>query len=935
MYKVIKPDDIEFMPGAAPIPGTREVSQEDIEPMNPEETHATWQNIYKSARPYIQTALEGGGSVAGMALGSRVGRPIIGDALGYAAGAETLGLLDRSFGLDQEGSFGDKIKEAGARVSSGFEQAMGGQILGQVVGTGARMLGKNVGRLAGLVKRGVDRYKSEKTPMFSPVRIEGVRTAAGKTLSETRPQSTLAMSNRLEAEALEETMPGLKYTRGQKMGTPAALVLEDTLIRSGVKVPTAKALLTGEALSQTQKREAQNAILEYYSDKVDTGTVKSFMDNVFTGKNKLEIASTTAEKQARKSVEDLATKADTYTMGKQLSEIAHAKKKGSLAKATELYDKVPNIALKTKSLKTTIKDYVIDEDSLLEPRATKIVDLIKTHTDKPLINFQTLRKIRTRINRYTKAASSNPEDARQLKQLKELVNNSIDEGFTTKFDYTAARAKEAKESNKELMSSLVKRKALKADDWYRGTNISELEHIIDKKALPVGESFEGASGISAYKVTSGAPITMQGSYETMPVTIIGVKSQIEGAGKGVNEILVNPTTKPENLLYGINGTVYKYDEMVDFVKKYQAFSKVDEPAAASYKKASKYYREHAFKFKEGVIADVLTPGSRGEPSKIPYSKVGKHLFTKEGTKAYAMIAKKDPKAMKVLEDYANKDFYDTAYDPITDKLKPTAAFNWVNRNADTLDRLGMKDDFYGIARKIKTAKMSAEDLKDFVKPSTLSGKALISGPDELIKNVFSASKNMTETAAQLKQLVKTQPKAVQGLQQALSKHIIETSKITAEGFIGDFKVSFPRLDTQYKKYLPALKEVYKNAPKKLQALADVHKAFKLLHRDASSLVSAKASPYSMLTTLAKMGGAGSLKFPAVFAIKKITEKFSDRQIKQLLLRASFDPDYAMGLEYLFKSKTATSAKKSLDTFDGLMSRLTVYAAKRLKGEPDE
>ena len=318
MYKTIKPDDIEFMPGAAPIPGTREVMPEDIEQANPEETYNTWQNMYMGARPYLQTALEGGGAVVGAIAGGAVGKPITGDALGYAVGAEALDALDVSFGIKQAGTIGEEFAEAGQNIASGYTQAMGGQILGQTAATGARLIGKGASRLSNLIRRGVRQYKADRSPLFSPVRSESIRTAAGKTLAETRPQSTLAMANRYEAEALEEGMPGLKYTRGQKMGTPAALILEDTLIRSGVKVPTAKALLTGEALSQTQKREAQNAILEYYSDKVDTGAVKSFMDTVFTSKNKLEMAKTEAEKQVRKELETFAGKDDTHVIGEKL-----------------------------------------------------------------------------------------------------------------------------------------------------------------------------------------------------------------------------------------------------------------------------------------------------------------------------------------------------------------------------------------------------------------------------------------------------------------------------------------------------------------------------------------------------------------------------------------------------------------------------------------
>ena len=929
MYQQVKKDDIEFNTTLQ----YKEVDPNDIEQTDPEETYSTWQNMYMNARPYLQTALEGGGSIAGTIAGTAVGKPLTGDALGYAVGAEALDALDVSFGIKGSGTLGEEFAELGRNIQSGYTQGMGGQILGKTVQAGIGAMKSGASRLTNAVRRGVSRYKAERAPMFSPIRDPSVRKAAGRALSETRPNSAMAMANRYEAEAMQETMPGLNYTRAQKLGTPSSLVLEDSLIRSGVKMQTAKSLMSGEALSQVQKQEAQDAILKYYSDKVDTGSIKNFMDTVFIGKNKLEMASTTAEKQARKSVFELGAKTDDYDIGKQLSETVSTKKRKSLQRATELYDEVPNIALRTKTLKKDIDDYVLNEDNLLEPRTTKLVKLLKEHIDeRPLVGFKTLRKIRTRVNRYIKATGSNPEDARQLKKVKEIINTALDAGFSSKYEFTPKMGMKVKEANRDLLSSLVSAKKLGEGSWYRGTNIRELEHVIDKGKLVIGESYEGASGISAYQVKSGAPITMQGSYTSMPVTIIGVKNQLEGVGQGVNEVLVNPATNPKQLLYGINGKIYNYDEMVDFTKNYKALSSVDEKAAAKYKKASSYYREHARKYKEGITADILEKGKHGEPSNIPYSKVGKKIFTKEGIEAYTEIAGRDVKAMNTLKTYVKKHFYDNAYDPIKDTLKPTSAFNWVNKHIDTLKRLGMKDDMYKVARKIKESQVTVKELKDFVKPGNISGKIVASGPDEMVSNVFKSSKNITDTAKQMKALINNQPKAIQGLQRAVSKRIMDGSKVTAEGFTDDFRISFPRLDTQYKKYMPVLKEVYANAPKKLQALVNVHKAFKILHRDASSLVSDRMSPYSMLTNLAKIGGAGSLKFPVVFAFKKITEKYSNSQINKLLLRASFDPDFATGLEYLFKSK---GTKESLKKFDGLMSRLTAYSIKRLQGDSDE
>jgi len=929
---IVKKQNIEFN---SQTPSFKTIDPVDIENSNDEETYNVWQNMYTSARPYLQTALESGGSVAGMAIGAAAGHPVTGDALGYAAGAEALDALDVSFGIKQAGTIGEEFREAGQNIMEGYTQGLGGQILGSALQSGAQVIGLGKDRLSNLIKRGVHKYKSNKSPMLIPVTARGYQAAAGRELAETRPRSDLAMTNWAESSEMENVIPGLHYTRGQKFGTPDTMLLEDTLIRSGIKLPTAKAIVSGQALAQDQKVQAQNAIYTYFKDKADSGTIKAFIDNVFKKQARLETASAAAGKQVRSSLAGLDTKADEYTLSSDLVKVLRMEKKKALEHATSLYDKVPDISIEAKSLKDNLASYVESEARLLEPRALKMLGLIDTHTDKSLVSFQALRKIRSRINRNIKAASGNVEDIRQLKSIKDYIKTAIDTGFGTEFKFSTDMAKKAKETNKKLLTDLISSKKLKETSWYRGTNIPELEGIIKNKSLLVGQSAEGHAGISAYKAAKDTPVTMQGSYDTLPVAIIGDKTSLEGVGQGVNEVLINPKTDPTKLLYLIDGSVSTYDDMTKFVNNYNKLQSIDKTAAPSYKKASTYYRDYASRFKEGTVADVLAPGARGEETKIPLTKIGKRLTSKEGIRDYIRAAKKNPEASKVIDKYMNKSFHDTVYDSVTDTIKPTAAFNWVNKNAEVLNKLGTKDDFYKIAKQIHAKQVTAADVKAFVKPSSLTGKVLQTSTDNLVKNAFSTSKDFGATAVELRDMVKGDPKAIQGLRKALTRHIMDSSKVPAEGFIKDFKISYVKLDQQYKKFMPALQVLYKAAPAKLNAVANVHKAFKILNRDVSSLVTKQPTAFDMFSVLAKLGGTGSLKYPISFAIKKLIQKHSDSQIKKLLLRATLNPDYAMGLEHLVKSKNSAQAKEATKEINNIMSRLTVYAEGRLTGDEDE
>lgn len=939
----IKRADVEFI-------GLNEnykiIDPQDIEIDNDEETRNVWQNMYLSSRPYLQTLLEGGAAVAGTVIGTAAGRPATGDALGYAVGAEALDALDVSFGIKPAGTVGEELTEAGRNIMSGYTQHMGGRLIGEGVIGGAKTVGRGVGRLSDLVKRGVQKYrtsrtsvpdvpdvslmaKPNKTSKFPPITEQTIAGAAGRELAETRPRSELAMYNWSEADILEETIPNLKFTRGQKLGTPDAMLLEDALIRSGVKLETAKAVLTGKALSHNQHAEAQKAIHSYFKNTTDKGTINTFIDTVLQKQSALETASTVAEKQARTSIQALDTTADEYTLSRSMLGEVKGQKKAAVQAATELYDKVPNIPIETTGLKKSIADFIEAEESMLEPRTLKIVNSLIEHIKDPMVSFTTLRKMRTRINRNMKATASNAEDLRQLKQVKDAIKDTIETGFTADFKFSTNMAKANKIVNQKTVVQMVRNNVIKDTDWYRGTNIDELDHIINKGTIPVGTSYEGQAGISAYTTKKNTTAPMQGSYESLPVVILGDKSVVEGAGQGLNEVLIKPATDPKLLKYMIGGKVYDYNAMTKVVSNYKHLANVGEEAGPAYKKASTFYRDYSQRFKEGTIADILKPGARGEETKIPMSKIGKRILSKDGVIDYIRAVGKNKKAITALDKYVDKVFHKAAYSDVTDKLKPAVAFNWINKNAEVLDRLGTKQKYYDLAKKMQKQQTSVAEVQKFGQSTGLPGKILQTDAENFIKNTFGTSKDYAKTATELRDMVKGKPKAIQGLQKAMADHIMNSSKVTAEGFVDDFKISYPRLDTQVKKYMPALRVLYGNAPKKLNALMNVHKAFRVLNRDVSSLVNKQPSAFDMFSVLARLGSAGSLKFPVAFTLKKLGQKYSDTQIKKVLLRATFDPEYAMGLEYMLKPKNAKYTKEVIKKFDGLMSRLTAYSAARL------
>jgi len=102
---------------------------------------------------------------------------------------------------------------------------------------------------------------------------------------------------------------------------------------------------------------------------------------------------------------------------------------------------------------------------------------------------------------------------------------------------------------------------------------------------------------------------------------------------------------------------------------------------------------------------------------------------------------------------------------------------------------------------------------------SMAAKVLNAGPEKMVDQAFSASKNYAATAKELLAYAKGNEAAEQGIKKAISEHIFDSSKVTAEGFFTDYKISLAKLTKQLIKFKPALQVMYKKEPEKSLVVA--------------------------------------------------------------------------------------------------------------------
>lgn len=327
--------------------------------------------------------------------------------------------------------------------------------------------------------------------------------------------------------------------------------------------------------------------------------------------------------------------------------------------------------------------------------------------------------------------------------------------------------------------------------------------------------------------------------------------------------------------------------------------------AESLKTAQQFFKKEVIeKFKTGATGDILKKGAGGD--KVSNAQIASRYF-KPGNKGVEQAQQfidsvgERPEAREAIEDYIKQDLLSSSINPVTAEISETKLKTWLSRYKPALKKLGLDNKFDNIV-KVREELTKATDLKVAFDKSSAS-KLLDDDVDSVIKIAF-ASGQKRKAAERIMTKVGGDKKAVSGLQNATIDHIITNAETTAADAFGNPIVSLAKVENEYKKFSPALKVLFKDAPQKLEALDQYRKALMILQRGkASPIGGGSDTAENVITAMSKASGmTHSRALNVAKAIIKPIISMGDDQVNAILNRAAFDPDFAYTLKLASKGR---------------------------------
>lgn len=164
---------------------------------------------YETASPLLEALGLVGGGIVGSGAGPL--GTVAGASGGYATAKRLKKAVGTALGLEQPETIPESFMQTGKDVATGAGMEMGGQVLGKAIGGATQLAGRA--------------YKAGKGIFASP------EAQAGKVLTEERATGEPFLSNVKQAEKIQDEIPNLELTYGQKSDFPAAVRAEATTAR--------------------------------------------------------------------------------------------------------------------------------------------------------------------------------------------------------------------------------------------------------------------------------------------------------------------------------------------------------------------------------------------------------------------------------------------------------------------------------------------------------------------------------------------------------------------------------------------------------------------------------------------------------------------------------------------------------------------------------
>ena len=293
------------------------------------------------------------------------------------------------------------------------------------------------------------------------------------------------------------------------------------------------------------------------------------------------------------------------------------------------------------------------------------------------------------------------------------------------------------------------------------------------------------------------------------------------------------------------------------------------------------------------------------------------------------------KARDTLKEYIDADFLNNVLNPNTRTFDKAKAARWLGKNISKLKKLGLYDEYRGITKLQAKADALKDKLDVFNK--SIAGKVLGADVDKVIDKAFSTTTNIRKSAEELYRLVKDDKAALEGARKAFADFLERRSITSQPSFFQQegadlseqiFNTSVANMIRNIRKYKPVIDVLYRDEPKRKQALYETWKGFEILSRNLKSSIGGGSDTFENLMQHTALGALSAKIAPRAYymfvGIRNLLMKYSEDKVNLFLLRSMIDPEYAEVLQKIARRRQITPAMD--ETIRNMMTRITVAEA---------
>jgi hypothetical protein len=780
----------------------------------------------------------------------------------------------------------------GAGAASGIAReaapdSPGIDLAAQLVGGGAVAAGP------ALYQKGRQVFQAAKrgAPTLTETQL---RNRAGQVLDESASPSPVYDANAAEAAKVAKEIPGYEATIAEQTGDPGLIKLQRTL-EAG----------RGDAADLMAQKKAAN-----------TYAVKDYLANEFKGDESIDEVIDALKKKkgnAEKTVDFMQAEADKArealpTAGKQESGQAAvaAIEEARIPQAEQknaLYAEVGNPPVKTSATKDAVKaleaEFTPGEEAVYPSGiVAKIKKVLKGKvTDAEL-----------------PAGETPPVDPKVADRAERLAKKGLETAFSryqkSKIKMTPDIEEQLKATQQRNLYKLFSRD--KGTPWDKvaqelagegeiagfaaGEKMDPTTFVEWLQSNPVLGASKDVYADKLAKATSRVNAAMSDIGERGFQELHSLRKDI---GRQISDAVTgaNPNLPMARRLYSLKNAI-----------------DADIEAALggdnAYQVAREFARDYYLKFRSGAVGKVLQKGQQASGRAVPDAQIPGKLFTLDGADDFIRAVGQE-NASTVMRQYAAENLADSgAVNKLTGEINTKQFSNWVYRNRRVLEKFGINKDFDDV----KNAYVLLDDLKlqqaEFGK--SVAEKLLNADPEKAIKAAMAGAegvsgKNTGEIMRRLMGQLKSSegvidPEALVGLKNSFKDFIITEAETTAKTIAGDQVISPAGILKAMKKYEPAMRALYNDEPKKIDALLNVQKAIEIQARSAKSPIGGGSDTFEKAAIAQGIVGRLLDHVPGISYTAKLARaglkaigNLNEIELNKLLARAMYDPELAQTL----------------------------------------